>query len=510
MKTMKKTLMICVTTDVHGALQTRSYANGTDKALGLGRYLTATRLFKQTQDVLCLDNGDILQGSPLMTYFQKQSRAPHLLAQALNLIGVDYFNLGNHDFNYGKPILKQFLTDLKAPCLTQNITLNGEPFGHSHIYVSKQGIRVGLIGVCTDYIPHWEKPSHIEGMTFLDPIEVVKKEINILKSKVDYMIVMYHGGLERNPLSGKPTEPLTKENVGYELAQLDGIDLLITGHQHRSFITKINDTLVTQCAPNAQEFAQIKITCEDKQLQVDAQLIKMKDFSEDQDMLNLIKPWEDETQIWLDQVVGRLSGYDYLIKDPFDARLHKHPLVSLINTIQLDVSKAQLSGVSLFNDPSGFKPVITYRDIVSTYVYPNTLVVKEITGTVLKAYLEKCAEYFMVQDGSIIVNPEYDEPKAQHFNYDMVDGIEYTLKISNPIGQRVTQCSYLGKPVLSEDVFSLVINNYRANGGGNFDMIVSCPTLSEINIDMTDIMAAYFEAHPDLHPIHICNILVTM
>lgn len=294
------------------------------------------------------------------------------------------------------------------------------------------------------------------------------------------------------------------------MAQLRGIDLLITGHQHRSFITKINDTLVTQCASNAQEFAKIEITLENDQCKIQSQLVKMKEFLEDQDMLSLIKPWEDETQVWLDQVVGRLSGHDYLIRDPFDARLHKHPLVSLINTIQLDVSKAQLSGVSLFNDPTGFKPVITYRDIVSTYVYPNTLVVKEITGTILKTYLEKCAEYFMVKDGSIIVNPEYDEPKAQHFNYDMVDGIEYTLNISHPIGHRVMDCMYLGKPVLEDDIFSLVINNYRANGGGNFDMIVNCPTLSEINIDMTDIMAAFFEAHPDLHPSHINNILITM
>jgi 2',3'-cyclic-nucleotide 2'-phosphodiesterase / 3'-nucleotidase len=510
MKTMKKNLTICITTDVHGTLQTISYADGKDKAQGLSRYLTALKQFRLSEDVLCLDNGDILQGSPLLTYFQNKPRAPHILSQALNMIRVNYFNLGNHDFNYGKPILKQFLSDLKAPCLTQNILLDGKPFGHSYIYVSKQGIKVGIIGVCTDYIPHWEKPSHIEGMVFQDPIEVVKKELMTLKPQVDYMIVMYHGGLERDPISGVPTEPLTRENVGYELSQLKGIDLLITGHQHRSIITKINNTFVTQCASNAQEFVKVNINFENGQLQSESQLIKMKEFLEDQDLLTLIKPWEDETQVWLNQVVGHLHGHDYLIKDPFKARLCKHPLVSLINTIQLEVSKAQLSGVSLFNDPTGFKPVITYRDIVSTYVYPNTLVVKEVTGTVLKAYLEKCAEYFMVKNGEIIVNPEYDEPKAQHFNYDMVDGIEYTLKISNPIGQRLIDCAYNGKAIQSNDIFSLVINNYRANGGGNFDMIVNCPTLSEINTDMTDIMASYFEAHSDLHPSHTENILVMM
>lgn len=503
---MKKLLKIYITTDVHATLQTLSYADGSDRFQGMARYASALKDERKHNDVLALDNGDILQGSPLMTYFQKKHRAPHLLAETMNLIGIDYFNLGNHDFNYGKPILNQFLHDLKAPCLTSNITLNGSPFGQSHIF-SWESHKIGLIGVCTDYIPHWERPQHIEGMTFIDPISVVKQELERIKTQVELVIVMYHGGLERDPQNGQPTEVLTGENVGYALAQLNGIDLLITGHQHRSIITTINNTLITQCAYNASEFAKVEVDF-DHVPHFKATLIKMKDFPQDETVLSLIQDWQDQTQRWLDQPVGHLEGYDYLIHEPFEARLHKHPLVSLINQIQLDASGAQLSGVSLFNEPVGFKPSVTARDLVSTYVYPNTLVVKQISGDKLKAYLEKCADYFIVDKGVIKVNPEYDSPKAQHFNYDMVDGITYTLKISNPIGQRVISLDYQGKPVLPEDSFSLVINNYRANGGGNFDMIVSCPTLSEINQDMTDIMAAYFESHPSLKPSHQNNIVI--
>jgi 2',3'-cyclic-nucleotide 2'-phosphodiesterase/3'-nucleotidase len=282
----------------------------------------------------------------------------------------------------------------------------------------------------------------------------------------------------------------------------------VTGHQHRSIIANINQTAVTQCAYNAQEFALVDLCLDEAHKDIQAKLVSLKDFPEDQSMLSLIKDINDETQVWLDQVVGDLKGHNYLIYDPFEARLHKHPLVSLLNTIQMEVSGAQLSGISLFNNPTGFKPTVTTRDIVSTYVYPNTLVVKEITGERLKAYLEKCAEYFIVQEGEIKVNPEYDSPKAQHFNYDMVDGIEYTLKISQPIGQRVTQLTRHGRAISLDEKFSLVINNYRANGGGNFQMIVDCPTLSEITMDMTEIIAAYFESHPNLSPNHQDNISV--
>jgi 2',3'-cyclic-nucleotide 2'-phosphodiesterase/3'-nucleotidase len=443
-----------------------------------------------------------------LTYFQKTIRKPHLLAETMNLIGIDYFNLGNHDFNYGPAILNQFLHDLKAPCLTSNILQHGIPFGQSHI-IDLLGHRIALIGSCTDYIPHWEKPSNIEDMTFLDPIEVITAEVHHLRDQVELVIVMYHGGLERDPLTGLPTEPLTGENIGYALAQIPGIDLLITGHQHRSIITTINQTLITQCAYNAQEFAKVEISF-DPVLQLTAQLIKMKDFPEDQAVLDLIKPVQDQTEVWLDQPITTLHDYDFKIKDPFDARLHKHPLVSLINQVQLEVSGAQLSGTSLFNDPVGFNAKVTTRDIVSTYIYPNTLVVKQINGIRLKTYLEKCAEYFIVINGEIKVNPEYDSPKAQHFNYDMVDGIDYTLKISNPVGQRVTELTYRGHPILPEDQFSLVINNYRSSGGGNFDMIVACPTVSEINTDMTDILSLYLESHPDLKLSHQNNIKVVL
>ena len=112
-------------------------------------------------------------------------------------------------------------------------------------------------------------------------------------------------------------------------------------------------------------------------------------------------------------------------------------------------------------------------------------------GKTLRLYLEQCADYFTIKDGKISVNPMFDEPKPQHFNYDMLDGIDYTLKISNPVGQRVTSLTFNGKEVEDNQVFTVAMNNYRASGGGNFHMIPPCKTLLEIQRDMTDILAEY-------------------
>jgi 2',3'-cyclic-nucleotide 2'-phosphodiesterase / 3'-nucleotidase len=492
------------TTDIHGTLSTFSYLDQSIKPQGLSRYSNVVKQFKKKNECIVVDNGDSLQGSPLLTYAHRIKAKPNPLALVFNKIGLNYYNLGNHDFNYGEEILLNYMDDLNAECLTSNILYKDSPIGQTRIHVLND-IKIAFIGLCTDYIPHWEKPEHIKNFMFLDPIESLKIELSKLVN-VDYTIVYYHGGLEKDPQSGLTTEVLTGENVGYALSQIPGIDLLITGHQHRSLSTIINNTPVMQCALNASEFMLAEINCDSHT--ISHALQSMSNYDYDPEIESLIKPFDDETQIWLDQKLGRIEGNDFLIHDPFDARVHKHPYVSFINHVQKEVTQADISGTALFNQALGLGPEISYRDLVNNYVYPNSLIVKQMSGKSLRAYLEQCADYFMVKDGKISVNPLFDEPKPQHFNYDMLDGLDYTLKISNPIGKRVIELKYQGKDIQDEDSFTVAMNNYRASGGGNFHMIPPCPTVLEIQRDMTDILAEYIQNKKIVTITHHDNIKV--
>jgi len=241
---------------------------------------------------------------------------------------------------------------------------------------------------------------------------------------------------------------------------------------------------------------------------IEHNLRSMSDYPFNPEIETLIKPFDDETQIWLDQKLGHIEGYDFLVKDPFDARVHKHPYVSFINHVQKEVTHADISATALFNQVLGLGPDISYRDLVNNYVYPNSLIVKEMTGKTLRAYLEQCADYFMVKDNQLIVNPLFDEPKPQHFNYDMLEGIDYTLKISNPLGARVIELKHNSKDVRDTDLFTVAMNNYRASGGGNFHMIPACKTVLEIQRDMTDILAEYIQNKKIVTIVHHDNITV--
>ena len=96
---------------------------------------------------------------------------------------------------------------------------------------------------------------------------------------------------------------------------------------------------------------------------------------------------EAECQKWLDQPLGE-TAIDLRIADEDDARLHKSQVITFLNKVCEDCSAADISGNALFLHARGFKQQITMRDLVSTYVFPNTLVVKKVTGKILKEYLE--------------------------------------------------------------------------------------------------------------------------
>lgn len=500
-------LEILVTTDLHGNIFATNYSERNNQTeYGLARISQAIKAFRKNKNTLLLDNGDAIQGTPLLTYaHQHANEVKNPMATAFNLLNYDFINLGNHDFNYGQNILFDYINQTNAPLLTSNVTYNGKPLGNAQI-IEVEGKKIALVGLLTQYIPRWERSDHIKNMTFISAYDHLKHELEQLKGKVDFVIAMYHGGMERDLKTHVPTEKLTGENEGFELTTLEGLDILITGHQHRSFVESVNDVLVTQNTYRAQEFVTISLNLETRE--VDAQIHQVSDYDIDHEFLSHFRNLQEKTQDWLDQEIGYLEDGDLFVEDGLQARIKKHKLVSLLNQVQLDRSKAQLSAISLFNDAQGFKQNITMRDVVSTYLYPNTLVVKKVKGSAIKEMLEFSAEYFTVEDGEIAVNPSYIWPKPQHYNYDMVDGIDYTVRVGNEVGDRIHDLTYQGKPLEMDAYYTMVMNNYRANGGGNYDMIEKSETLEEIQEEMVDTLMQYFKKHPVVKIEHHDNIKV--
>jgi len=477
------TITLLETSDLHGHIYPTDYRGPGDKPLGLAKLSDIIHKERSADpSLLLLDNGDLLQGTPFMYHYTKYDGSGiHPAARALHALRYDAAVLGNHEFNYGLDLLNRAVENSPCPWLSANIVneADGQPaFGQPYrIFVMPAGIRIAVLGVTTHFIPNWEDPNHIRGLTFEDALESTRRWIADIREseRPDAVVVCYHGGFERDPITGEATEPLTGENQGYEMCMsLEGVDVLLTGHQHRLLAGELNGVAFAQPGFAGQAIAKIQLEFEqtaDEGWTIrgkTAQLLLVDDsVAADAELLAMFSEDERRTQEWLDQPIGVAEG-DLSITDPFAARQADHAFTEFVNRVQMEVTGATISCAAIFtNEARGFAEQITMRDVVSNYIYPNTLKVVSLTGRDIREALEQNARYFSLDErtGGLRVSAAYLEPKPQHFNYDMWEGIEYELDISKPEGKRVVKLERNGSPIDPDATFEVVMNSYRAGVG---------------------------------------------
>ncbi|KIL39176.1 2', 3'-cyclic nucleotide 2'-phosphodiesterase [Gordoniibacillus kamchatkensis] len=500
-------IVIVETSDLHGALLPIRYADNGPAELGLAKIATLVRAERaRGGNVIFVDNGDLIQGTPLAYHHARLDPEPtDPMVTALGALGCDAAVVGNHEFNYGMGVLRKAMRESPFPWLSATVVdaATGEPaFGRPYIVKeTDEGVKVGILGLTTPYIPNWEQPEHIAGLSFVDAVEAARRWVPVLRERegADVVVISYHGGFERDLESGEPTEPLTGENQGYQLCtEVPGIDVLLTGHQHRQIAgASVGGVTVVQpgTAGAALGKVSLRLVREDGKWHIaekSSQLVSVEGAEPDRELLALVEPYEAKTQKWLDTPMGRLQG-DMRVTDPMKVRLRDNALIEFINRVQMEVSGAEISNTALFDNVSpGFPPDITMRHIVANYIYPNTLKVIRITGQDIRDALEKSAEYFALDaSGEIVVNPSFLAPKPQHYNYDMWEGIEYKLNVSRPAGQRVVQLTFRGQPLDPAAEYDVVMNNYRAGGGGNYFMFQGKQVVRDIPTDVAELIANY-------------------
>ena len=507
---MSKSFTILATSDMPGYVMPYIYSDNSPAELGLAKIHTTLQTLKD-ENTLLIDNGDNIVGSPLTFYYNKNySDKPHFMATMLNEMGYDYYNIGNHEFNQGPNVLKNYMGALQMPCLTGNLHVDNKPVSKPYyIHTFPNGIRIALFGMVTQHIAAWEPPVNLIGIEVEDAFEYCKKTVEQIKKNetVDAVVCVYHGGYEKDLHTGEPTENQNGENWGYKICtEIEGLDILITGHQHQGIADVCNGVITGQTKVNAQQI--MKYTFDVDSRDGKCELINPT-YEPDANIMELMSTLEEECQKWLDTPLGTTKAH-LKVEDELEAREHKHPIISFINQVMLDHSKADLAATALFLNAKGFNSTITMRDIVATYVYANTMVTLEMDGHTVKEFLEKSAEYFAVIDGKIGVSPLFDGPKPMHFNYDMMDGLDYTIKVSNPIGSRIISMTQDGKPFDMDKKYAVVMSNYRSTGGGDFDMCKRCRVLQNDQTDMVDALAQYILDHPDIPVYHRDNITVIL
>ncbi|MEP6913732.1 MAG: 5'-nucleotidase C-terminal domain-containing protein [bacterium] len=499
-------IVILSTTDQHGNIFPIDYYTDKRDNRGLAKLATIIkRVRKESANVVLIDSGDTIQGTPLEYYHNKKNnQPPDPMMLGMNALQYDSMTVGNHEYNFGLKVLEKARNEAKFPWLSANTYNKGTGEAHYKPYIVKEveGVRVGILGLTTPGVPTWENLPNYAGLEFHDPLPEAKKWVPILRGKerADVVVIAMHMGLEEDLRTGEINPgQVNNENQAIAIAnQVPGVDLIFMGHTHRDVPSLvINGVLLTQANYWGRHLARADLYLENagskwRIYARSARTIPVDDkVDADEEILKLGEPYDRETQAWLSRKIGE-SAVDLSAEQ---APFRDTAILDLIQRVQLEAGKAQVSMAAVFNPQARItKGPVTVRNIAGLYVYENTLVVIEVSGQQIKDALEHSAEYFRPYEPGKSPADLVNE-KIPTYNYDIAEGVTYELNISKPIGQRIQKLEYQGKPVLPAQKFRLATNNYRVNGGGGYTMYKGAPVIYRSSEEIRGLIIDWVERH---------------
>ena len=494
------------TTDLHGNIYPLDYYTNKPDNRGLAKIATLiARARKENPNAMLIDSGDTIQGTPVQYYHNKKNNSPRdPMMLVMSSLHYDSMTVGNHEYNFGLKVLDKARSEADFPFLSANTYDKGTQQTHYKPYIVKEvaGVRVGILGLTTPGIPNWENVPNYVGLEFHEPVAEARKWVAELRNKerADLVIVAMHMGLEEDLRTGEINPgQVPNENRAVAIArEVPGVDAIFMGHTHRDTpAVYLNGVLITQANYWGRHLARADFYMENanghwRVYAKAARTIPVDDKVEpDPDVLKLAAPYDEETQKWLSRVIGD-SAEELTAKD---SRFRDTAILDLIQRVQLDEGKADVSMVAPFNLEARIaKGPVTVRDISGLYVYENTLVVLEVTGQQLKEALEHSAKFFRPYEAG--KSPaELVNDKVPSYNFDLAEGVEYEIDIKRPIGDRIQNLRFHGKPLEPTQKLRLATNNYRVNGGGGYVMYKSAPVVYRSSEEIREMIIDWVESH---------------
>ena len=518
-------VVILSTTDMHGHIFPIDYYTNKYDNVGIAKVATIIKQArKDDPDLLLLDSGDTIQGTPLEYLHNKRNNTPpDPMMLTMNALKYDAMAVGNHEYNFGLKVLDKARSEAKFPFLSANTyetVAQGTPATHYQPYVVKevQGVKIGILGLTTPGIPYWENPPNYAGLEFHETVSEAKKWVPILRSKekVDVVVIAMHMGIEEDLRTGIPNpSSVPNENAAIAIAQqVPGVDVILMGHTHRdvpSIFVKsdyvITDTdptekaaydgvLLTQANRWASHVARVDLYLdrgEDNHWHLvakSARTIPVTEKTEiDPEIAKLGEPYDKETQAWLGRNIGESS--EELTAQ--GCRFQDTAIIDLIQRVQLEAGKADVSMAACFNPSARIpKGAVTVRDIAGMYEYENTLVTVELTGQQLKDALEHSTRYFKEYQPGKSLNDLVDT-RVPGYNFDVAEGVSYDIDLTKPVGQRIINLKFKNQPLSMTQKLKVVTNNYRVNGGGGFTMYKNAPVVYRSSAEVRELIIDWVE-----------------
>ena len=482
-------LRVIETSDVHGALFPYDFINDHPAGGSLARVMSYVRQQRgdTSQAVLLLDNGDILQGQPVVYYYNfEDTLTPHICARVMNYMGYVAATVGNHDIEAGHAVYDRLVREFDFPWMAANAVRDddGQPYFKPYTVIDIRGVRVAVLGLITPGIPKWLPEKIWSGMHFEDMVQTARKWVPLIREREhpDVLIGLFHAGYDYTYGGEKAATPDNENASLLVVREVPGFDLVLIGHDHKTLNRPEKDAQgreVTVLDPaNAARWVSSAVITLTKNAEggydkeVHGELVSMKGVAVDPAFRQ--KFAEDSARVmeYVSRPVARFTAPVSSV----DALFGDSPFMGLIHTVQLELSGADISfaaPLSLRSDiPEG---EIRVRDLFRLYRFENLLYTMRLKGSEIKDYLEySYGMWFntMRSPADALLNYRKDNKgrhrlAAPYYGFDSAAGIRYVVDVRKPPGERVTILSMAGgTPFDPERWYRVALNSYRGNGGG--------------------------------------------
>ncbi len=453
----KVTLDFYAFTDMLGNLESSDTAPG---AAVLGAKLKELRQENPEGTVIaCV--GDALSGTPIAGLVQGKSAM-----DVLNLMGIDAFVLGNHEFDWGPQDIMPALEMAEMPILNGNIydVKTSELYGDFAPYtiVEMQGVKVGLLGLTTTTTPTIIQAAYAEQLDFEDTVEAAKKWVPEMKEQgAEIVVVIGH-----LPLYASKDGALSGE-VADLANNVEGIDVILGGH-NQEYLTgeKIGNTWVAKGDFYGASLAHVEIVYDRGSKTIvngSAEVCEVAmDGAADEEIAAHVAEHAEEANKLFDVSVAVAE---------VDLEIDSERECEISNLFAEGVRKVAGTDMAFVNPSGIFEGIpageISLRKIYTMNPFDNYVVSTQMTG----AQLRELWEITLTAD-------HFKEHKILAF-----DGLLVTYDASAPDGEKIVSLKTPdGKEIGDEDVFTVATNNYIAGGGNDY------PMLAELTWDETGVI----------------------
>ena len=456
--------------------------------------------------------GDTIGASPLISanYLDEPT------IDAMNLLGLEFSSVGNHEFDRGADELKRMQFGGCAK-YTRRVPCAVEPFGGArfrylaanvvkadgstifpatalkHFETPAGPITIGFIGMTLKGTQQLVTPSGVKELTFRDEAQTANALVPQLKAQgADAIVLLIHqGGKTPEFTSGNGCDGFHGDIVPI-LSKLDpAIVTVVSGHTHWAYICRGTaqvgpGRLLTSAGKYGYFVTELTLEFDPathRLIGEDARNIRVGNGERGEDYAekSLVDRYAAAIAPIANHVIGHLNA-----PAPNSVDDAESPAADLIADSMLAATRAPNIGgaqLALVNAtgvrlslPAGD---IKYADAFSMMPFGNNLVVMTLTGAQLRQAIE--------QEYAQTIRPGLTEPAALAAS----EGFTYTADMSKPAGSRVVDMRLEDKPIDATAKYRVVVNNYLASGGDGLTAFTTGTEIKDTGIIDLDALVAW-------------------